>query len=138
MLLQNLDLSNGLCNGTRMICRSFGRNIIYAEVAMGKQVFIPRIPLSPPNDEGYPFKFKRKQFPIQLCFAMTINSTRTNISKCWNISTSTCIFTWTTLRYIVKESFNVNNISPYLVFHTCKKYCLFHKLSSSYTICIII
>lgn len=36
MLLRNLDLSNGLWNGTRMMCRSFGRNIIYAEVAMEK------------------------------------------------------------------------------------------------------
>jgi len=36
-------------------------------------VFIPRIQLSPPENEGYPFKFIRKQFPIRLCFAMTIN-----------------------------------------------------------------
>ena len=28
---------------------------------------------SSPNDNGYPFKFKRKQFSIHLCFAMTIN-----------------------------------------------------------------
>ena len=39
----------------------------------GKQVFLPRIPLSPAENEGYPFQFKRKQFPIRLCFAMTIN-----------------------------------------------------------------
>ncbi|KAL0544143.1 hypothetical protein IC582_019255 [Cucumis melo] len=77
MLLRNLDPSNELCNGTRLVCRSFSKNIIYAEIAMGdhvgKQIFIPRIPLSPPNDNGYPFKFKRKQCPIRLCFAMTIN-----------------------------------------------------------------
>ncbi|XP_073154079.1 uncharacterized protein [Henckelia pumila] len=40
---------------------------------IGKQVFIPRIPLSPAENEGYPFQFRRKQFPIRLCFAMTIN-----------------------------------------------------------------
>ncbi|KAG5596918.1 hypothetical protein H5410_038150 [Solanum commersonii] len=77
MMLRNLDPSNGLCNGTRLICRGFDNNVIHAEITTGefatKQVFIPRIQLSPPENEGYPFKFIRKQFPIRLCFAMTIN-----------------------------------------------------------------
>ena len=37
------------------------------------RVFIPRIPLSPLEDISLPFKFKRKQFPVRLIFAMTIN-----------------------------------------------------------------
>ncbi|XP_075096269.1 uncharacterized protein LOC142174382 [Nicotiana tabacum] len=77
MLLRNLDPANGLCNGTRMICRGFDNNVIHAEIMMGenasKHVFIPRIQLSPPENEGYPFKFIRKQFPVRLCFSMTIN-----------------------------------------------------------------
>ena len=35
--------------------------------------FLPRIPLYPSEDDVLPFKFKRKQFPIRLSFAMTIN-----------------------------------------------------------------
>jgi len=77
MMLRNLDPSNGLCNGTRLICRCFDKNVIYAVITTGqyatKKVFIPRIQLSPPDNEGYPFKFIRKQFPIRLYFAMTIN-----------------------------------------------------------------
>ena len=38
-----------------------------------KRVFLPRIPLCPSDDEMFPFRFKRKQFPIRLSFAMTIN-----------------------------------------------------------------
>ncbi|KAL7106090.1 hypothetical protein ACP275_07G089500 [Erythranthe tilingii] len=77
ILIRNLDPLNGLCNGTRMVCKNFKDNVIDAEIVFGqhtrKHVFIPRIPLSPAENEGYPFKFKRKQFPIRLCFAMTIN-----------------------------------------------------------------
>ncbi|XP_021683807.2 uncharacterized protein LOC110667308 [Hevea brasiliensis] len=77
ILLRNLDPSNGSCNGTRMVCKRFSTNVIHAEITVGqhsgKHVFLPRIPLSPAKNERYPFQFKRKQFPIRLCFAMTIN-----------------------------------------------------------------
>ena len=53
------------------------RNAIDAEIMLGqhagKRVFLPRIPLCPSDDEMFPFKFKRKQFPVRLSFAMTIN-----------------------------------------------------------------
>ncbi|XP_042757993.2 uncharacterized protein LOC111895117 [Lactuca sativa] len=77
ILLRNIDPSNGLCNGTILICRAFQQNVIDAEIAVGqhagKRVFLPRIPLCPSDDEMFPFKLKRKQFPIQLSFSMTIN-----------------------------------------------------------------
>ncbi|XP_047250033.1 uncharacterized protein LOC107876684 [Capsicum annuum] len=57
--------------------RGFDKNVIHAEIMIGqnafKHVLIPRIQLSPPENEGYPFKFIRKQFPVRLCFSMTIN-----------------------------------------------------------------
>ncbi|KAJ9567035.1 hypothetical protein OSB04_003001 [Centaurea solstitialis] len=77
MLLRNIDPSNGLCNGTRLICRGFQRNIIDAEIAVGqhagKRVFLPRIPLCPSEYDMFSFKLKKKQFSIRLCFAVTIN-----------------------------------------------------------------
>lgn len=77
ILLRNLDPHNGLCNGTRLVVRAFEENAIDAEIVNGQhagnRVFIPRIPLSPSKDVSLPFKFKRKQFPIRLSFAMTIN-----------------------------------------------------------------
>jgi ATP-dependent DNA helicase PIF1 len=77
ILLRNLDPSNGLCNGTRLIIKAFQDNAIDAEIIggqhAGKRVFLPRIPLYPSEDDVFPFKFKRKQFPIRLSFAMTIN-----------------------------------------------------------------
>ena len=77
ILLHNLDPHNGLCNGTRLVVWGFQNNSIDAEIVngqhAGKRVFIPRIPMSPSEDLTLIFKFKRKQFPIRLSFAMTIN-----------------------------------------------------------------
>lgn len=36
-------------------------------------VFIPKISLLTSQEENIPFQFKRTQFPIGLCYAMTIN-----------------------------------------------------------------
>lgn len=77
ILLRNLDPTEGLCNGTRLICKALRRNVIQAEIGIGdftgKSVFLHRIPLQPPSDDRYPVAFKRTQFPIRLSFAMTIN-----------------------------------------------------------------
>ncbi|GJR09125.1 ATP-dependent DNA helicase RRM3-like protein [Tanacetum coccineum] len=77
ILLRNLNPTEGLCNGTRLICKNLKRNVIHAEIAFGdfagRQVFIHRIPLQPPSDEQYTVPFRRVQFPVRLCFAMTIN-----------------------------------------------------------------
>lgn len=40
----------------------------------GENVFIPRIPFIPQQD--VPFEFKHIQFPITLCFAMSINKSQ--------------------------------------------------------------
>ncbi|KAG2713615.1 hypothetical protein I3760_04G185200 [Carya illinoinensis] len=80
MLFRNINPSEGLCNGTRLICRNFDHNVIYAEIAIGhqtgKKVFIPRIPFLPKSDENSGFPFKRTQFPIRLSFAMSINKSQ--------------------------------------------------------------
>jgi len=76
ILLRNLNPSEGLCNGTRLIVRNFQNKVIDAEIItgphIGKRVFIPRITLSP-SENSLPFTLKRLQFPIRVAFSMTIN-----------------------------------------------------------------
>ncbi|XP_057744719.1 uncharacterized protein LOC130962534 [Arachis stenosperma] len=79
ILLRNIDPAGGLCNGTRLIVRDLGTNVIGAEIVsgshIGDKVFIPRMNLIP-SDAGIPFKFQRRQFPINFYFAMTINKSQ--------------------------------------------------------------
>ncbi|KAL0336639.1 UNVERIFIED_CONTAM: ATP-dependent DNA helicase PIF6 [Sesamum radiatum] len=80
MLLRNIDPKIGLCNGTRLICYRFGRNIIKAEILAGQfkgmRVFIPRIPSKSAEDASIPFEMTRRQFPVRLSFALTINKSQ--------------------------------------------------------------
>lgn len=43
---------------------------------VGKKIFLRRIPSCPSDDEIFPFQFKRKQFPVSLRFAMTVNKSQ--------------------------------------------------------------
>ena len=80
MLIRNLSINDGLCNGTRLkITKLFEYNI-EAEIVtgenLGKKVFIPRITLNTGEFSSLPFILYRKQFPITLAFCMTINKSQ--------------------------------------------------------------
>ncbi|KAL3813169.1 hypothetical protein ACJIZ3_014437 [Penstemon smallii] len=77
MLLRNLNPIQGLCNGTRLISKELADTFIGAKIAIGDfkgtYVFIPRIPIESSDKLKCPIPFKRMQFPVHPCFAMTIN-----------------------------------------------------------------
>ena len=76
MLLRNINPNVRLYNGTRLIVTRLGRNCIEARGITGKasgQIhFIPRIMLTS-DEKELGFILTRRQFPVQICFAMTIN-----------------------------------------------------------------
>lgn len=76
MLLRNMNPKKGLCNGTRLIVHSLHDHFIDAKILTGThkndRVYIPRIDLAP-SENALPFVLKRRQFPVIISFAMTIN-----------------------------------------------------------------
>ena len=87
MLIRNLDPSNGLCNGTRLIFDHVSPNqrVMYCKLkdeVSGRfnLVAIPRINLRPKEKE-YPFEWSRLQFPVTEAFATTINKSQGDTLK---------------------------------------------------------
>ena len=76
ILLRNLYLKERLCNSTCIVIMRLGRRCIKAQMLSGsfygQLQLIPRIKLTS-TDRELPFIVSKRQFPIWLCFAMTVN-----------------------------------------------------------------
>lgn len=78
MLLRNLHPPR-LCNGTRLILTKLETNVLAARIAAGaykgEPILLPRIPLEP-SAVDLPVRFRRLQFPVRPCFAITIHKSQ--------------------------------------------------------------
>ena len=80
MLLRNLNPKMGLCNGTKLIFdKIHNHHLLECTIAggehKGRKVLLPRITMRP-KDLEYVFEWSRRQFPVRVGFAMTINKSQ--------------------------------------------------------------
>jgi len=79
ILLRNIDAKEGLVNGARLIVKNVRRHSIECTFLTGdnegKSVTLFRVDLIP-DDKNLGFKMVRRQFPIRLAYAMTINKSQ--------------------------------------------------------------
>ncbi|RID60231.1 hypothetical protein BRARA_F03402 [Brassica rapa] len=79
MLLRNINPNEGLMNGTRLQITELMDFMVEARIItgakVGKVVYIPRL-LITPTDKRLPFKMRRRQLPLAVAFAITINKSQ--------------------------------------------------------------
>jgi ATP-dependent exoDNAse (exonuclease V) alpha subunit len=96
ILLRNLDPSQGLCNGTRMVITRMGNRVLEAQLLGGEHhgetVLIPRISLIPTGATDLTFQLKRHQYPLRLAFALSINKAQGQSVKTVGIFLQTPVF----------------------------------------------
>jgi hypothetical protein len=83
ILLRNIRVKDGLCNGTRLRFLELDKNnrfLLKCRILTGPNAgqieFIPRMDLDSSPSTGFPFVLRRRQFPVRLAYAMTINKSQ--------------------------------------------------------------
>jgi len=107
MLLRNLDALKGLCNGTRLRVLVIRRRVLKCRIMSGdrrfagKVVFIPQITLSLAAEDLL-IPLRRRQFPIRLAFAMTVNKSQGQSLRNVGLDfRKSVFFTWTIVCRII-------------------------------------
>ena len=75
ILIKNLNIRDGHCNGTRYIITNLTKHLICARRLSGgphPDILIPRIPMIS-KDTDFPVPFKRLQFPVLGAYYLTLN-----------------------------------------------------------------
>ena len=134
MLLRNLRPPT-LCNGTKLVVTKLLPNVIKAKVLTGSgkgdEVMIPRIPLiSSPSDLA--FSFKRLQFPVRLCFAMSINKSQGQTLKVAGLQLQEPCFSHGQLYVACSRVGSKNNLFTLCQAHRKCKKCKFENCGTHF------
>ncbi|XP_028100376.1 ATP-dependent DNA helicase PIF1-like [Camellia sinensis] len=117
MLLRNIAPKDGLCNGTRLMVSRCNTRIIEVQILTGEKfgnlVFIPRISLTPSSSE-MPFQMTRRQFPVRLAYALTINKSQGQSVKFVGVDLRTPVFSHGQLYVALSRCTSFDHISVLL------------------------
>ena len=79
VVLRNISPRQGMCNGTRVCINQLQPRVLECKILngthKGNTVFIPRVTLRL-TESTLPFTLIRRQFPVRVAFAMTVNKSQ--------------------------------------------------------------
>ena len=79
MALRNIDINNGIANGTRLIIKNVRKHVLHCIIMngnhAGEEYFLFRCKLKV-DHYSLGFVFWRIQFPIRMCYGMSINKSQ--------------------------------------------------------------
>ncbi|XP_058190922.1 uncharacterized protein LOC131308122 isoform X2 [Rhododendron vialii] len=140
MSLRNIAPKDGLCNGTRLMVVRCASRIIEALILSGEKfsnlAFIPRITLIPSSSE-FPFRTTRRQFPIRLAYALTINKSQGQSVKFVGVDLRTAVFSHGQLYVALSRCTSFDRISVLLSkveLDSTTKYCLSQSVVINYVV----
>lgn len=118
LLLRNIDKKRGLCNGTRLRVTKLLTNSIIAVILNGNKanigttVAIPRIDFqSKKNDTSLNVSFVRRQFPVTLAYAISINKSQGQTIERVGIYLPQPVFTHGMLTVAMSRVTNPDNLA---------------------------
>ena len=113
MVLRNLDLGAGVCNGTCTILINGTSRVLQARILTGDNagdtVLIPRITLRP-TDLELPFILERHQFPVHLAFSMSINKAQGQSVSQVGLNLQTSVFSHGQLYVALSRCTSASNV----------------------------
>ncbi|KAK4510430.1 uncharacterized protein ATC70_012169 [Mucor velutinosus] len=112
MLLRNLNPERGLCNGTRLIIQQIGQYVLKVKILGGSGAveLIPRFTLST-LPGTLPFILTRKQFPVKVSFAMTINKSQGQSLRKVAVDLRSPVFTHGQLYVAISRATSANGMT---------------------------
>jgi len=126
ILLRNLDPSRGLCNGTRMVITRMRERVLEVRLLGGEHdgetALIPRISLIPTGATDLTFLLRRRQYPVRLAFALSINKAQGQSVKYVGIHLQAPVFAHGQLYVALSRATASQNIKVLLPDNT--PYCM--------------